>query len=103
MNNIHGLNKRYAMNVAETASTFGEMIVADAAVKSAQNKAEKMALVEDKIQRSVAFFMNVQARFFFEQRFYDERKQGSGPVYRRNEVLRAAGTQAKRAPVRDDD
>src|SRR5699024_4557709 len=36
MNDIHGLNQGYAMNVAETASTFAEMVVADAAVKNAQ-------------------------------------------------------------------
>jgi pepF/M3 family oligoendopeptidase len=76
MNDVNGLNQGYAMNVAETASTFAEMIVADASVKGAQNKAEKMALLDDKLQRSVAFFMNIHARFLFETRFYEERKQG---------------------------
>ena len=64
------------MGVAETASTFAEMIVADAAVKAAETKEEKIALLEDKIQRSVAFFMNIHARFLFETSFYEERKNG---------------------------
>lgn len=76
MGNLEVLNQDYAMNVAETASTFAEMIVADAAVKNAANQQEKIALLEDKIQRSVAFFMNIHARFLFENRFYEARKKG---------------------------
>ncbi|WP_151737186.1 M3 family oligoendopeptidase ['Paenibacillus yunnanensis' Narsing Rao et al. 2020] len=69
-------NQNYAMNVAETASTFAEMIVADAQVKAAVTPEEKLALLEVKIQNSVAFFMNIHARFLFETRFYEKRKQG---------------------------
>ena len=35
------LNQDYAMNVAETASTFAELIVADATLKEAKTKEEK--------------------------------------------------------------
>lgn len=35
-------NTDYAMNVAETASTFAEMIIADASVKDAKTKEEKL-------------------------------------------------------------
>ncbi|OKP93790.1 M3 family oligoendopeptidase [Paenibacillus sp. P32E] len=69
-------NQNYAMNVAETASTFAEVIVADAQVKAAASSEEKIALLEAKIQNSVAFFMNIHARFLFETRFYEKRKQG---------------------------
>ncbi|WP_379130393.1 M3 family oligoendopeptidase [Paenibacillus sp. sgz500958] len=69
-------NQNYAMNVAETASTFAEVIVADAQVKAASNAEEKLALLEAKIQNSVAFFMNIHARFLFETRFYEQRKNG---------------------------
>ncbi|WP_100011142.1 M3 family oligoendopeptidase [Lentibacillus sediminis] len=87
MNDVNGLNQGYAMNVAETASTFAEMIVADASVNNAQDKEEKRALLEDKVKRSVAFFMNIHARFLFEQRFYDERKKGMVSVDRLNELM----------------
>lgn len=76
MEELPALNQRYAMNVAETASTFAEMIVADALVQTASDEQEKLALLEDKIQRSVAFFMNIHARFLFENRFYEQRKKG---------------------------
>ncbi|UQZ33323.1 oligoendopeptidase [Paenibacillus sp. PK3_47] len=69
-------NQNYAMNVAETASTFAEVIVADAQVKAASGSEEKLALLEAKIQNSVAFFMNIHARFLFETRFYEKRKKG---------------------------
>ncbi|MBT2216251.1 M3 family oligoendopeptidase [Virgibacillus dakarensis] len=94
MNDVNGLNQRYAMNVAETASTFAEMIIADASVKNARNKEEKLSVLEDKIQRSVAFFMNIHARFIFEQRFYEERKQGMVPVPRLNELMVKAQKEA---------
>ncbi|MEC5425153.1 M3 family oligoendopeptidase [Virgibacillus sp. C22-A2] len=94
MNDVNGLNQRYAMNVAETASTFAEMIVADASVKGAQNKKEKQALLEDKIQRSVAFFMNIHARFIFENNFYEERREGLVSVNRLNELMIEAQKEA---------
>ncbi|RKN65437.1 M3 family oligoendopeptidase [Paenibacillus ginsengarvi] len=76
MNDMPALAQEYAMNVAETASTFAEMIVADAAVKMASSEEERLTLIEDKIQRSVAFFMNIHARFLFETEFYELRRKG---------------------------
>ncbi|MGE1101208.1 M3 family oligoendopeptidase [Peribacillus simplex] len=87
MRDIHPLNRSYAMNVAETASTFAEMVVADAAVKEAASEEEKLVLLEDKIQRSVALLMNIHARYLFETRFYDERKQGYVSAERLNELM----------------
>lgn len=103
MNDMHGLNQNYAMNVAETASTFAEMIVADASVKNAQNTEEKKALLETKIQRSIAFFMNIQARFNFEQQFYEERKEGMVPVKRLNELMVDAQKDAYGDAIKDYD
>ena len=91
---VHMLNRRYAMNVAETASTFAEMIVSDAAVQEATSREEKIALLEDKIQRSVAFFMNIHARFLFETRFYEERKKGLVSSKRLNELMEEAQREA---------
>lgn len=77
MGDMPELLTNYAMNVAETASTFAEMIVADASVKEAKSKVEKLALLEDKVSRSIAMFMNIHARFLFETRFYEQRKTGT--------------------------
>ncbi|NIK11964.1 M3 family oligoendopeptidase [Alkalibacillus almallahensis] len=97
---VHPLNRRYAMNVAETASTFAEMIVADASVKEAESDQDKIALLEDKLQRSVAFFMNIHSRFLFETRFYAERKNGFVPAERLNELTDQAQREAYQDAVR---
>ncbi|MBA4535911.1 M3 family oligoendopeptidase [Bacillus aquiflavi] len=94
MRDLHVLNRDYAMNVAETASTFAEMIVSDASVKSATNKEQKIALLEDKVQRSVSFFMNIHARFLFETRFYEERQKGIVSTEKLNELMLAAQQEA---------
>lgn len=94
MKGVHYLNRNYAMNVAETASTFAEMIVADAAVKNAKNEEEKLVLLDDKIQRTVALLMNIHARFLFETSFYEERKQGPVSSTRLNELMLSAQKEA---------
>jgi pepF/M3 family oligoendopeptidase len=94
MHGVPTLNRFYASNVAETASTFAEMIVADAAVKYAKDEKEKISLLEDKIQRSVAFYMNIHARFLFETRFYEERKNGLVSVEKLNELMVEAQKEA---------
>ena len=94
MRDIPFLNCNYAMNVAETASTFAEMIVADASVKNAKDEEEKLALLDDKIQRTVALLMNIHARFLFETRFYEERKQGTVSVEKLNKLMLEAQKEA---------
>lgn len=76
MDELPVFNQDYAMNVAETASTFAEMILADAFVKNAANDQEKIVLLADKIQNAVTFFFNIHARFLFETRFYAKRREG---------------------------
>lgn len=70
------LDREYAMNVAETASTFAELIVADATLKEAETPEEKINLLDTKMQNAIAMFMNIHARFIFETNFYEARKEG---------------------------
>ena len=90
MRDLHLLNRNYAMNVAETASTLAEMIVSDASVKNAKTEQEKITLLEDKVQRSVALLMNIHARFLFETRFYEERKNGTVSTEKLNLLMEEA-------------
>jgi oligoendopeptidase F len=91
---VHGLNRQYAMNVAETASTFAEMIVFDAAVKETTSDEEKIYLLEEKVKRSMMFFMGIHSRFLFETRFYEERKNGIVSAARLNELMEQAQQEA---------
>ncbi len=84
---LPALSQRYAMNVAETASTFAEVLVADAATKYAKDPEEKLMLIDDKLARAAALLMNIQSRFLFETRFYEERKKGIVSTERLNEIM----------------
>jgi oligoendopeptidase F len=97
MEDLPPFAQNYAMNVAETASTLAEMIVSDASLKAASNKEERIALLDEKVERAVSFFMNIHARFIFETNFYEERKQGLVSVERLNQLM----TEAQRTAYKD--
>lgn len=73
---LPALDREYAMNVAETASTFAELIVADATLKKAETPEEKINLLDTKMQNAIAMFMNIHSRFIFENNFYEARQNG---------------------------
>lgn len=56
------MRRDYAMNVAETASTFAELIVSDANVKNANSIEEKVSLLDAKLMNPLAMCMNIRAR-----------------------------------------
>ncbi|KMJ57416.1 pantothenate kinase [Bacillus sp. LL01] len=90
MVSVKGLNKQYPMSMAETASTFCEMIVLDAAMEKAKSDEEKLTLLDEKLKRSVMNFMNIHSRFIFEKRFYEERKHGIVPSSRLSQIMKEA-------------
>ncbi|WP_125573119.1 M3 family oligoendopeptidase [Levilactobacillus huananensis] len=94
MNDLPYFRQGYAMNVAETASTFGELIVADANVKAAANDAEKIALINAKMDNPLAMFLNIRARFLFESRFYQLRQQKLVTPAELNELMLNAQKEA---------
>ncbi|MGX7014157.1 M3 family oligoendopeptidase [Vagococcus silagei] len=69
------MSQDYAMNVAETASTFAELIVADATLKQATTEEEKINLLDIKIQNAIAMFLNIHTRFIFENNYHVKRKE----------------------------
>ncbi|MGL4818717.1 MAG: M3 family oligoendopeptidase, partial [Bacilli bacterium] len=91
---LHNMNQDYAMNVAETASTFAEMIVIDATIEEASDDAKKLRELDAKLQATVAFLMNIRARFIFETRFYAERKRGFVSAERLNTLMVEAQKEA---------
>ncbi|MBM7645198.1 pepF/M3 family oligoendopeptidase [Scopulibacillus daqui] len=94
MNGLPHFAQQYAMNVAETASTFAEMIVSDAAKQSAQTEEERLSFLDEKASRSVALLMNIHARFLFETKFYEERKKGLVSAERLNKLMLNAQKEA---------
>ncbi|WP_313235852.1 M3 family oligoendopeptidase [Sporosarcina ureae] len=94
MKDLPTLNRSYAMNVAETASTFAETIIADATVKNAASDEEKISLLANKLEGATAMFLNIRARFLFEDRFYTERAKGIVSENRLNELMVEAQKEA---------
>lgn len=88
------MNTRYAMNVAETASTFAETLVASATVEAANSNEEKISLLNTKLENATAMFMNIHARFLFEQSFYSERQKGLVTADRLSELMVTAQKEA---------
>lgn len=88
------MNTRYAMNVAETASTFAETLVSSATVEAAQTEEEKISLLNTKLENATAMFMNIHARFLFEKSFYSERQKGLVSAERLSEIMEEAQKEA---------
>lgn len=87
MRDLPELNRNYAMNVAETASTFAETIISNATVANAKTKEEKITLLNTKMENAIAMFLNIHARFLFEKSFYEERTEGIVSEQRLNELM----------------
>ncbi|MBS4169278.1 M3 family oligoendopeptidase [Parachlamydia sp. AcF125] len=71
------LAQSYPMSLAETASTFAEQILSDALLKKAYKPAEKLFLLDQRLQRSSIFFLNIHSRFLFESELYIKRKHST--------------------------
>ncbi|WP_225047726.1 M3 family oligoendopeptidase [Lacticaseibacillus kribbianus] len=88
------MRRDYAMNVAETASTFAELIVADATVKAAESPEEKLNLLDAKMSNPLAMFLNIHARYLFERSFYDARQNGLVTASQLSDLMTKAQEQA---------
>lgn len=94
MRDLPHLNRRYAMNVAETASTFCEMVISDATVAASHSLEEKIALLDSKISRAAVMFMNIHSRYLFETRFYSKRQSGLVDVKELSQLMEDAQKEA---------
>ena len=68
------MNKDYSMPVAETASTFNECIVMNAAIAAAADKDEKLALIETQLQDVNQIICDIYSRFRFEAMVFEKRE-----------------------------
>lgn len=77
------LNAEYTMPVAETASTFCETIVNQAALRDARDDEERIALLESALQDYTQVIVDILSRFHFEQAVCEGRKN---TVFDENEL-----------------
>jgi pepF/M3 family oligoendopeptidase len=81
-----GFNSSYTMPVAETASTFCETIIKNAAINEAQ-KEEKIFLLEQSIKGSTQVIVDIYSRYLFEKNVFDTRKTTPLNVRMLNELM----------------
>ncbi len=68
------LNRDYSMPVAETASTFNECVVMNAAISAATDKNEKLALIESQLQDAAQIICDIYSRYRFESAVFANRE-----------------------------
>ncbi|MCI0704764.1 MAG: M3 family metallopeptidase, partial [Planctomycetia bacterium] len=84
----------YPMNLAETASTFAEAVLAEQRLQRAKTDYERLTLLDASLGDAVAFVMNIHARFLFESAFHVERAKGELPAERLSALMDAAQKEA---------
>lgn len=84
----------YPMNLAETASTFAEAILGAKQLEAAPTAARKLGILNNMLKDSVAFLMNIHARFIFENQFHVERASGELTADRLTEIMLHAQQEA---------
>ncbi len=70
------LNHDYSMPVAETASTFNECVINNAALKAAASDEEKLGLIESQLQDAAQIICDIYSRFRFEKMVFEGRAAG---------------------------
>ena len=67
------INQGYSMPVAETASTFNEVLVMETAIAAAEDKDEKLALIESQLMDACQIICDIYSRFLFERSVFENR------------------------------
>ncbi len=69
------LNHDYSMPLAETASTFNECVIVNAALKEATDPQEKLALMESQLQDITQVICDIYSRYRFETMVFERRSE----------------------------
>ncbi len=92
----------YPMNLAETASTFAEAVLGEQRLNRSTSKGEQLEILDVMLSDSVAFLMNIHARFIFEDGFHQQRGEGEIPAQKLTEMMVAAQKDAYLDGLSDD-
>ena len=69
------LNHDYSMPLAETASTFNECVIMNAAIKAAKDDGERLALIESELQDITQVICDIYSRYRFETMVFEKRTE----------------------------
>lgn len=81
-------SRSYPMTLAESASTFGEMLLTDGLLDDPETPLETKGNVLNIIlSHAMAFLLDIPVRFEFEKNFHEEREKGEVSVSRLKELM----------------
>ena len=69
------LNREYSMPVAETASTFNEVLVMNTAISECNDRDVKLALIESQLMDATQIIVDIYSRYLFEASVFANRPQ----------------------------
>lgn len=84
------LNQEYSMPVAETASTFNEVVIVSAAIRESTDKQEKLNLIESQLMDACQIICDIYSRYLFETSVFANRPQEFLSADRMCELMLAA-------------
>lgn len=88
LNGLRPMLKGYPMTLAESASTFGEMLLAEGILSDPDSSdALKLNILTEIINHGIAFLIDIPIRFNFEKAFYEERANGQVGVSKLKELM----------------
>ncbi len=91
---LRPFQRGYPMTLAETASTFGELILLEGRLEDPAVKDPEKALMLDlEIGHAAVYLLDIPVRYEFEKAFYGEREGGEVSVSRLRELM--VGTQRR--------
>ena len=70
------LNLDYSMPVAETASTFNETVIMNAALAETDDPKVKMGLLESQLQDTTQIMCDIMSRYWFETSVFEKCREG---------------------------
>ena len=88
------LNQDYSMPVAETASTFNEVLVVSTAIAESTDREEKLALIESQLQDATQIIVDIYSRYTFESSVFEHRPSEFMSADRFSELMLAAQEKA---------
>ncbi len=86
MNDMRPWQRSYPMTLAETASTFAEQLITDAALAEATAK-QRLAILDQRLLEAAVFTLNIPMRFDFEHELYKRRASGELSVTALKEMM----------------
>jgi oligoendopeptidase F len=88
MRGIRVLSRQYPMTLAESASTFAELLLTDGLLAEESITDQQRATLLNKIVNDGSIFLlDIPVRFQFEKKFYEERRDGEVSVSRLNQLM----------------